>query len=408
MLVKDARKFILLNRVGIEEAPLQTYASALVFSPSESLIRKCYMDQIPTWLTTVPAVERKWSACFQTLETFFMPIIAFSPDGKYLASTSDSSSRDSGKFQIWEAATGGLYSTIEGMSWKHRHSYVALTFLPDGSLALLSENGELWVWEHITGAGRCVADLKVGAIAFSWDRKRSVLSVTSMDNLAVLCWDSVLRLWSRETDASSELSIPGHAKVDHFECLSQERLVLSAVRDDDSNTGDLILFDCRSRVIQTVTTFNTWTFPFTVSSNDIIAWSTEKGQIWLFNSTTGTLSELGVHMGGVETLALCPGGRNLVSSGQNGTLIVWNVAGKSQTLLGTCRERCRSIAISPNGKQLATISSPTEVQLWDLASTKAQPDLRAVESRIWELLFSPCGSVLAAVLWRGDASEVDI
>ncbi|CAO1602454.1 hypothetical protein XANCAGTX0491_006064 [Xanthoria calcicola] len=410
MLVEDARRFILHNRAGIEEAPLQTYASALVFSPSESLIRKCYMDQLPTWLTRVPAVEKKWSACFQTLETGFKPIIAFSPDGKYLASKSDLFLGSPVDIQIWEAATGGLHSTLVGGSQRHRHSYVALTFLPDGSLAVLSNDGELWVWELITGAGRCVADLKVGAIAFSWDRKRSVLSVTSMDNLAVLCWDSVIRLWSRETEASSELSIPGHAKVDKFECLSQERLVLSAVRDDDSNTSDLILFDCRSSAIQTVTTLNTWTLRFTVSSNDIIAWSTENGQIWLFDSITGALSELGVHNGGVSALALCPGGRNLVSRGQNGTLILWNVAGKSQAFLGTCldRCRCRSIAISPNGKQLATTTSLTEVQLWDLTSTKAQPDSRVVKSELLELLFSPCGSVVAAVLQRGRASEVEI
>ena len=256
--MEDARRFILFNRAAIEEAPLQTYTSALVFSPSESLIRKCYLDQLPTWLTRVPAVERKWSACFQTLETGFNPIVAFSPDGKYLASTSDFSSRSPGKIQIWEAATGGLHSTIVGGSLRDRHVYVALTFLPDGSLAVLSNDGELWVWEPVTGAGRCVTDFKVGAIAHRSERNRSVLSVTSMDDLAVLCRDAVIRLWSWETGASSEISIPGHAKVDKFECLSQERLVLSAVRDDDSNTGDLILFDCRSRAIQTVTTFNTW------------------------------------------------------------------------------------------------------------------------------------------------------
>ena len=408
MLVEDARRFILHNRAGIEEAPLQTYASALVSSPSESLIRKCYLDQLPTWLTTVPAVERKWSAWYQTLKTFLVPMVAFSPDGKYLASTSDPFLGGPVDIQIWEAATGGLHSTIVGQSRRHRHLYAALTFLPNGSLAVLFNAGELWVWEPITGAGRWITDFKVGTIVHSSDRKRSVLSVTSMDDLAVLCGDAVIRLWSWETGASSEISIPGHAKVDSSECLSQERLVLSAVRDDDSNTSDLILFDCRSRVIQTVTTFNTWTLPNTVSSNDIIAWSFDDGQIWLFDSITDTLRELGVHMGGVSTLALCPGGRNLVSSGHNGTLILWNVAGKSQTLLGTCLDLCRSIAVSPNGKQLATTSIRTEVQLWDLASTKAQTDLRAVGSRIQELLFSPCGSVLAAFSTRGDASEVEI
>ena len=37
-MVQDAKRFILSNRSIIEEAPLQIYASALVFSPKQSLI----------------------------------------------------------------------------------------------------------------------------------------------------------------------------------------------------------------------------------------------------------------------------------------------------------------------------------------------------------------------------------
>ena len=189
MLVEDARRFILFNRAGIEEAPLQTYASALVFSPSESLIRKCYLNQLPTWLTRLPAVDKEWSARVQSLHTGGTdPVVAFSPDGKYLASVS--SFGGTFDIQIWEAATGGLHSTNEVASWR---SHVALTFLPDGSLALLSDDRELWVWEPNTGAGRCVTDFRGGAPVHSSDVERGVLSVTSMGDLAVLCWDSVIR-----------------------------------------------------------------------------------------------------------------------------------------------------------------------------------------------------------------------
>lgn len=46
-LVYDARRFILRNRSIIEKAPLQTYHSALLFSPKKSIIRCQFKDQIP-------------------------------------------------------------------------------------------------------------------------------------------------------------------------------------------------------------------------------------------------------------------------------------------------------------------------------------------------------------------------
>ena len=49
-LIYDAKRFILNFRLIIEKAPLQSYASAVLFSPKQSLIRDCHLDQLPTWI----------------------------------------------------------------------------------------------------------------------------------------------------------------------------------------------------------------------------------------------------------------------------------------------------------------------------------------------------------------------
>jgi WD40 repeat protein len=95
-MTRDANRFILYNRYIIENAPLQVYASALVFSPMRSTIRILFRDQEPLWIKTCSAAEENWTQCLQTLEghTASVNSVAFSHDGWRLASgSSDDTAR---------------------------------------------------------------------------------------------------------------------------------------------------------------------------------------------------------------------------------------------------------------------------------------------------------------------------
>ncbi|KAM7208118.1 hypothetical protein V8F06_014952, partial [Rhypophila decipiens] len=64
----DIRRFIRSNRSIIDIAPLQLYASALVFSPARSITRGLFKQEEQRWITSGPVVEDSWNACTQTLE----------------------------------------------------------------------------------------------------------------------------------------------------------------------------------------------------------------------------------------------------------------------------------------------------------------------------------------------------
>jgi WD40 repeat protein len=80
-LVQDARRFIMCHKGAIQGYPLQTYASALLFSPTGSLIRQLFRQEEPEAISIRPALSDGWSACLQTLEGYSGPVnsVAFSP-----------------------------------------------------------------------------------------------------------------------------------------------------------------------------------------------------------------------------------------------------------------------------------------------------------------------------------------
>ena len=110
-LVQDARRFIMYHKGAIEGYPLQTYASALLFSPTRSLIRQLFQHEEPEAISIRPALSEGWSACLQTLEghSGVVRSVAFSHDSTRLASASSDST-----VKIWDASSGACLQTLEG------------------------------------------------------------------------------------------------------------------------------------------------------------------------------------------------------------------------------------------------------------------------------------------------------
>ena len=167
---------------------MQTYASALVFSPYESQIRKGNLAHYPTWFKHGPVVEDHWGPVLQTLQGHRIQsaAVAWSFDGRYLASLSFCY-----ELLLWDALTGTLHSTLMEGRWEsfiqiglgpHLH----LAFSRNGQLASLSSASEVRVWDPATGViGRNMMHherWEVVAIAFASDDTLAI-------SYPILCWD---------------------------------------------------------------------------------------------------------------------------------------------------------------------------------------------------------------------------
>jgi WD40 repeat protein len=182
-LVQDARRFIMYHKQAIEGYPLQTYASALLFSPTGSLIRPLFQQENPEGITIWPAMSDSWSACLQTLEGHSRSVssVAFSHDSMRLASASWDTT-----VKIWDASSGACLQMLEG----HSRSVSSVAFLHNSMrLASASKDRTVKIWDASSGA--CLQMLEGHSSEVSSADLVSILALPHSDKFLVKSYQPI-------------------------------------------------------------------------------------------------------------------------------------------------------------------------------------------------------------------------
>ncbi|CAO5156577.1 WD-40 repeat-containing protein [Frankia sp. AiPs1] len=257
---------------------------------------------------------------------------AFSPDGRWLATTSKDGIR------LWDVATGRTTLTLSGRKSILVHD---CAFSPDGRLlATTGADKTARLWDATTGRQALALTGHRGPVygcAFSPDG--SLVATTGTDR--------TVRLWGAQTGKNI------------------------ATLDEHRGTVYSCAFSPDGRLL------------VSAGAESTLLWDVAHGEI---------LMSLPGHTNFTGGCAFSPDGSLLATAGNEGTRLTDTSNGTTVASLPGSAQSC---AFSPDGKLLATASTDDTALLWDVATGAAIATLAGHSSTVMSCAFAPFGLLLA-------------
>ncbi|MEV6735275.1 trypsin-like peptidase domain-containing protein [Streptomyces sp. NPDC051364] len=308
--------------------------------------------------------------------TASVPAVAFSPNGKTLATGSADKT-----VRLWNVTTGKTRKTLTG----HTEWVEDVAFSPDRkTLATASDDNTARLWNVTTGKTRKTLTGHTDAllsVAFSTDGK----------TLATASGDKTVRLWN-VTTGKTRKTLTGHTGWVEDVAFSPDRKTLATASDDktvrlwNATTG-------KTRKILTGHTQAVLGVAFSTDGKTLATGSTDQ-TVRLWNVTTGkTRKTLTGHNNSVNSVAFSPDGKTLATASSDSTAKLWDVAtGVTRTTLIGHTDLIYSSTFSPNGHTLATASGDKTARLWDVTTAET---LVGHTDSVNSVVFSPDSKTLA-------------
>lgn len=380
-LVHDAGRFMGYHRIGIESNPLQVYSSALIFSPTQSLIRQLHEEhQLQgTYIAHKPQTDDTWESYFpnvpgdaQDLQQYSL---IFSPNGQYVASISENR-----QITLQHASTG-----------EHIHDRVyfnghigGMMFSPDSTKFVAAINaGRVRVWSlregdiktlyasdeyhSDTSVNQVIHDLEIESVIVLSDGSR----VASGSEGFVKVWDLATEECTRtitfpKWEAPKLLSLTDDRLVAHHidKTVVWNTTTGALLEEKWDKTKDSASQDAKTGGESVTGNLSRFESAMVSAHGQYVALTT-KDRLHIYNMATRGWQKLHHRYSGRLPQQFVHDG-HLVTYLDGDSLNVWS-ASTGEHLQRTNLGQCRAI-LSPNGKYLHVALPGSRYQLLDATS----------------------------------------
>ncbi|KAJ5966782.1 hypothetical protein N7501_003030 [Penicillium viridicatum] len=281
--------------------------------------------------------------------------VAFSPDGKLVASGSTDQS-----VKVWNTITGAIHKTLEG----HSRWVTSVAFSPDSKfVASGSRDSTVNVWNIQTGDihRKLEGDMRESNSGYSqWVTSTAF----SPDGVFLASGAEDITLWNTTTGEIQRM-IDGYFKVVNSVAFSPDGILLASGSDDNTvklwntTTGDI-----HKRLDGHSAHINSVAFS---PGGTLVASGAEDNTVKLWNTMTGAMHKtLEGHSGGVTSVAFSHNGKSVASGSDDSTVKLWNTkTGAVRKTLEGHSGWVTSVAFSPNGRLVASGSMDQTIRLWN-------------------------------------------
>jgi WD40 repeat protein/energy-coupling factor transporter ATP-binding protein EcfA2 len=311
--------------------------------------------------------------------------IAFSPDGKILATNgSESQFRRLSTIVLWD--TSGKQLAVLKTNQDEANQFNSMAFSPDGKLLVTAgEDGNARLWDTVAKKQLYVLKGHKGKLNSATFSPNGKLLVTAGE-------DGTARLWDAKTKKQLSVLKWHQGAVLGSRFSPDSKLLVTRGRDNNISLWNvqgqqLAVFKQHQGLVNSVA--------FSPNSQ-LLATAGKDSTAILWNNKGELLHVLKGHQGEVTSVAFSPDGKFLVTGGQDNSVRLWNPKGKllKRKLLPEHQGDIYSVAFSPNGKLLATSAKDDTVRLWDTKG-KLLIVLKEHQTQVNSTMFDPDSKRLA-------------